>query len=143
MLDVAGVTVQWIHNDVRGEIVCFYEDDIEYTILTTNAGFARGGCVHKLNGEHFVGLKGKVVYYIYSPDLTHVERQVYRIGESGYIIPNYPHYLVAVNDVVTLEWGATTEEKQEKHVEIRKIVDKINIEQCFLHAMHIADRSDL
>ncbi len=114
-----------IHKDKRGEINCFYNKGTEYTILTTKKGFARGGCIHKLNNEYFTILKGSVEYHIINP----MGRQFISIlcqGTAGVVPRNYPHYLIALEDAITLEWGALPKEKKEKHKPTRRIVDKIN-----------------
>ena len=45
---------------------------------------------------------------------------------NGFIPRNTPHYFIALEDSIILEWGATPEEKINKHKEFRKMVDDIN-----------------
>ncbi len=113
-----------IHMDTRGIIACFYEDNVEYTLLTTKQGYARGGCIHKINKENFVILKGMVEYHIFYPSEEVIK--IYGKGESGLIPNGIPHYLIALDDSLTLEWGATPEEKDCKDPAMRKIVIAIN-----------------
>jgi hypothetical protein len=40
-----------------------------------------------------------------------------------------PHYFISWGYSLVLEWGATIEEKGEKHLEFRQIVDRINDSQ--------------
>ena len=125
--DISGITVRWIHRDIRGEIFCFYKDGREYTLLTTRKGFARGGCVHPRSTEHAVILKGCVEYYVsYGKGNTAIDL-TYKEGDSILPIPpNAPHYLLALEDSMTLEWGAEPEEKAMKHPVWRDVVEEIN-----------------
>jgi len=114
-----------IHIDKRGQITCFYLGETEFTLLSTKKDYARGGCVHKDNSEFFVVLEGKVEYHIVN-EKDKETIKVYCKGENGIIPPNIPHWLIAVEDSLTLEWGATPEEKACKDPECRKVVDEIN-----------------
>lgn len=112
-----------IHKDRRGSI-CLVTGDLkqfqEVTIFTTNNGFARGGCIHKKSDEFATVIEGAVRYRIGSRDSILV------CGQSLTIPKNTPHYFVSLVDSVVMEWGATPEEKTEKHLATRKIVDEIN-----------------
>ena len=121
------ISVKWIHKDDRGEIVCFYEDGREYTLLTTRKGFARGGCVHPRHREYFVVLKGSVRYVMDFPSEPYIKNFIE--GMSGEVPNNIPHYLVALEDAITIEWGALPEEKKIKDKKLREIVDNINMER--------------
>jgi len=110
-----------IHEDERGSIECFYIDGVEYTILTTKKGFARGGCIHPEHDEYAVILEGIVFYYVMGQPVKQ-----YIKGENLLIKKNTPHYLLATTDAVTLEWGALPKEKDIKDKEFREIVDNIN-----------------
>jgi len=116
-----------VHSDERGEIyiiTSLLPDNKEVTILTTNKGFARGGCIHHLNDERFVVIKGMVRYFVEGRLSS-----FYNKGTSGFIGRGKAHYLIAITDSVVMEWGATVEEKKEKHKEWRKIVNNINREK--------------
>lgn len=109
-----------IHNDERGGIFSLTDDLInnEVAIFTTSKGFARGGCVHDINNEALCVISGKI-------DLFVEDRRYNPFGTI--IIPKgMPHYYVALEDSVVMEWGATPEEKKNKHEETRKIVEEIN-----------------
>jgi len=118
------ISFKHIHKDSRGEIMCFYKDGIEYTLLTTKKGYARGGCVHPRNLEHFVILHGTVRYAIMYP--SDELFRTYGEGESGFIPHGIPHYFVALEDSMTLEWGAEIDEKNTRDLVARNIVDGIN-----------------
>lgn len=111
---------QLIHEDVRGTINCFYVDDVEYTLLYTNEGYARGGCIHNVV-EHAAILMGEVEYHV-----ENVKVKIYRKGEVITIPPETPHYFVALSKALVLEWGAPPDQKRRRHAEYRKMVDAIN-----------------
>ena len=48
-----------------------------------------------------------------------------RVGDALKIPKGTPHYFIAIEDSTVAEWGATPEEKVEKHLETRKIVDRV------------------
>jgi len=112
-----------IHTDDRGTISLLENDLVNYpevTIFKTNKGYARGGCIHNISDEYCTVIEGHVEYWI-GDDMLDMSD-----GDSMKIPKGTPHYFVSVTDSIVLEWGATVEEKQNKHVEFRKIVDKIN-----------------
>ena len=110
-----------INQDKRGEIWTLMIGDVEHTFLTSYKKSARGGCIHRFSTEYAVVLKGSVEYHIRGK-----KTRVYKKGESLSIKPNCPHYFVALEDSVTLEWGASPEEKKERYPKWRKVVDSIN-----------------
>jgi hypothetical protein len=110
-----------IHTDKRGEIWTLMIDGVEHTFLKSNMGYARGGCIHRQSTEHAVILKGLVEYHIRGK-----KTKVYQKGESLSIKPNCPHYFIAIEDSIVVEWGPSPQEKQEKHPQWRKVVDQIN-----------------
>lgn len=112
-----------IHQDARGEIWILLIEGKEHTFLTTKKNFARGGCVHRFSQEHAVIIKGTVEYHIRGRG-----PKVYREGENISISPNCPHYFIALEDSIVLEWGPSPEEKKERYKQWRKVVDKINEE---------------
>lgn len=112
-----------IHQDKRGQILSLKSDilhDEEVTIFVTNAGFARGGCIHNLNHEHCCVINGEIEYVIGDEIL------IMRDGDSVLIPKGTPHYFTSWGSSIVLEWGATVAEKQVKHTEFRQIVDRIN-----------------
>lgn len=110
-----------IHKDERGEIWTLMIDGVEHTFLKSNKGYARGGCVHRFSEEYVVVLDGSVEYHIRGK-----KPRICRKGESLSIPPNTPHYFIVLENAIVLEWGASPEEKKEKHPEWRKVVDRIN-----------------
>ena len=110
-----------IHKDKRGEIWILLKDNKEHTFLITNKGYARGGCIHRKSKEYVVVLEGTVEYHIRGKRI-----KTYSKGESLSINKNTPHYFISKEDSIVLEWGATPEEKKERHKQWRKTVDKIN-----------------
>ncbi len=56
-----------VNEDERGEISVLFEpedeDKKDIAILRTNRGFARGGCVHNINNEICIVIKGIIQYY--------------------------------------------------------------------------------
>jgi len=85
--------------------------------------FCKGGCIHRFSQEHAVVIKGTVEYHVRGR-----KPRVYRKGESLLIPPNFPHYFIALEDSIVLEWGPSPEEKKERYKQWRKVVDKINEE---------------
>jgi len=112
-----------IHKDRRGSI-CLVTGDLkqfqEVTIFHTRQGFARGGCIHAKNCEYTTVIEGAVRYKIGSKD------RILTCGQTMVIPKNTPHYFISLTNSVVIEWGATPEEKSEKHLATRKIVDAIN-----------------
>ena len=111
-----------IHADARGKISLLTEDMKwdEVTVFKTNAGFARGGCIHEQSDEYTVIIEGEVIYNIAGHNLT------MRAGDNYTIRKGTPHYFISVTDSIVLEWGAKPEEKKEKHLQSRAIVDNFN-----------------
>lgn len=111
-----------IHSDARGKITLLTEDMKwdEVTIFTTKAGYARGGCIHENSLEYSSIMQGHVIYQIGD---KHVDCYV---GDTVKIPAGEPHYFISVTDSIVLEWGATPEEKKEKHEVFRHIVDNFN-----------------
>jgi len=113
-----------VHEDERGEIYSITGDTgpfEEFVILTTKKGFARGGCIHNLNNEYGIILSGEVDYQI-----GEYKHEKCKAGDRMFIKKGTPHYFYAQEDSIVMEFGATTEEKKEKHPEFRKLVDIIN-----------------
>lgn len=112
-----------IHQDDRGSIHVIKDDDLghpEVTIFTTGAGYARGGCIHHKSDEYCTVISGEVKYVIGD------EKHILTDGMSVIIPRGTPHYFISWGYSVVMEWGATPEEKKEKHPEFRRIVDEIN-----------------
>lgn len=113
-----------IHSDDRGDINLILGSDLcgldEITIFTTKKGHARGGCIHLNSNEHCCLIAGEVEYFV--GDFIFKCKP----GDPISIPRNTPHYFVAKTDSVMAEWGASPEEKKNKHLETRKIVDEIN-----------------
>lgn len=112
-----------IHGDERGEIYTITGDmeHEEITILTTNKGFARGGCIHNKNDEYCVVLEGIIEYHLGNEPPVIMDR-----GKTMWVPRGTPHYIRAIKDSIVVEWGATSEEKKEKDPEMRRIVVEIN-----------------
>ena len=110
-----------IHQDERGEIWTLMIDGREHTFLKSNKNSARGGCIHRFSEEHAVVLHGAVEYHVRGR-----KPRIFKNGEILLIKPNCPHYFIALEDAVVLEWGPSPEEKKEKHKQWRKVVDRIN-----------------
>jgi len=112
-----------IHGDKRGTISILLgcKETPEVTVFQTNKGYARGGCIHPKSEELCVVIEGSIKYKIMGQsDLVLVK------GSTVCIPKNTPHCFVALEDCIVMEWGATPEEKQIKHVEYRAIVDQTN-----------------
>ena len=89
-------------------------------IFTTKKGFVRGGCVHNLNDEFCCVIEGELLYRLGDKVID------CKKGDTIAIPKGTPHYFQALTYCVVLEWGATPEEKKEKHFEFRKIVETLN-----------------
>ena len=112
-----------IHADIRGTIDLLLDSQMsfdEITVFHTKEGYARGGCIHPKSDEYTTVIDGWVEYTI--------GNKTYRmgVGESIVIPRNTPHYFVSLTNSIVLEWGATPEEKKNKHPQFRAIVEKIN-----------------
>ena len=117
-----------IHKDARGAIYNLVGDLGTYpevTIFFTKRGLARGGCIHSLSCEHICVLVGEIKF-VYGEDQ---QDKILRAGDSLTIPPTTPHYFVALEDSVVMEWGPQMSEKNEKHLEFRNIVDLINAQK--------------
>jgi len=114
-----------LHEDKRGGIYLIkgeLKEHEEITLFTTKAGMSRGGCIHNLHQEFCTIIEGKVKYQVGD------EVKEYSTGDTLIIPVSTPHYFVAITDCVVMEWGASPEEKKEKYVPYRQIVDRINKE---------------
>lgn len=113
-----------IHADDRGEIYILTGLVVfpEVTCFRTKDGYARGGCIHNINSENICVIEGEIVY-VWGENKR---EKLLVAGESMTIEKGTPHYYFSETDSLVLEWGATPEEKIEKHKEFREIVDNIN-----------------
>ncbi len=111
-----------LHEDNRGSISLLTGDMKwdEVTIFHTEAEYARGGCIHRNSDEYTCVIEGEVIYQIGTKTIE------LKTGESYMIPKNTPHYFWSVINSIVIEWGAKPEEKKQKHLEFRKIVDLIN-----------------
>lgn len=112
-----------IHKDNRGEIHLLkgdLQDHEEITLFLTKKGFARGGCIHRTNGEFNTVIEGKIHYFIDEKEV------LMKKGDSVEIPSNSPHYFISLTDSLVMEWGCVPEEKIEKYKPFRDIVDEIN-----------------
>ena len=111
-----------IHKDDRGSISLLHEDMKldEVTVFETNAGYARGGCVHNINDEYVTVIEGDVIY------VTDGLVEYMSMGDNLTVHAGMPHYFISVTDSIVMEWGATPKEKKEKHTEYRRVVDEFN-----------------
>ena len=92
----------------------------EITVFITKAGYARGGCIHNLNDEYTCVIEGTVEYYLDD------KKALLNTGDNIFITRGTPHYYHSITDSIVIEWGATPDEKKEKHLSTRKIVNEIN-----------------
>jgi quercetin dioxygenase-like cupin family protein len=110
-----------VHEDDRGEIYAIpLEKNKEITILVTNKGYARGGCIHHDNNENCIVIRGKIQYFKGDDHITLTE------GNTVFIPRACPHFFISDTDSILMEWGATLKEKDEKHKPFRNIVLDIN-----------------
>lgn len=111
-----------IHSDKRGDIYTVTDGKSkEITILKTNKGFARGGCVHRINDEHFCVAKGKVaLYYGNQYEELSIDSDTVKIKKKT------PHYFVSLTNSIVIEFGTVRKEKAVKNKKFRAEVDKIN-----------------
>ena len=112
-----------VHEDKRGtiNILTGFKKYEEVTIFQTLGKYARGGCIHYLNDEYLCVIEGSVAVVLNENDAS-----VLSEGDTMLIPKATPHYFIALNDCVVMEWGATSDEKIEKHIETRKVVEDIN-----------------
>ena len=122
-----------ILNDNRGEILLItgFKQYPECTMFITKAGYARGGCIHRINDEFVCVIEGNIEYICYTP--TGMSRTKMFAGDTVKVPKNTPHYYISWSDSAVLEWGATPEEKKEKHADFRAIVDEINSRNLLKH----------
>lgn len=117
--------LQTIHTDKRGSVNLLLGDLRQFkevTVFVTKAGYARGGCIHNINDEVCCVIEGSILYIVGDNQLCLGVGDIVRIPKST------PHYFLSETDSVVLEWGATPEEKKEKHHEYRAVVDRINMD---------------
>jgi len=115
-----------IHEDARGFIKTItggFETCPELTIMKTNAGFARGGCIHDKSREHLVVIEGSIKYFWGMDSGSH---KILRAGQGITIDPNTPHFFLSLTDSIVAEWGPQIEEKQGKYKPMRDLVNSIN-----------------
>lgn len=131
-----------IFTDNRGSIHALTEglhQFPEIAILQTNAGLARGGCIHDKSTEYLCVLEGEIIYVyggdIFNARLPHSTFDVnpqghamvrMKVGDTIAIQKNTPHYFISVTNSTVAEWGADPSEKQAKHEEFRAIVTEYN-----------------
>ena len=120
-----------LHGDDRGEIYLLtgFKEYPEVTMFTTKEGYARGGCIHNVHDEYCCVLEGEIEYHLIDnsgDDMFGHASFKLKVGQTITIPKGTPHYFLSKTDSVVLEWGATPEEKKEKHQFMRKIVDDIN-----------------
>ena len=119
-----------IHEDNRGEIFAVTGKPLqipEVSFMSCHAGFARGGCIHRKNTEHLCVIEGVMnYYYALSDNLEDMRHITLKAGQTFSITPNTPHFMLALMDCIFIEWGCEEEEKKEKYIPFRKIVDDIN-----------------
>jgi len=118
--------LELIHEDNRGSINIIKGDELTYpeiTVFKTKQGYARGGCIHRKSEEYATVIEGRITY-VTPKGYFHL------YAGDNFIIPKgTPHYFLSNTDSIVLEWGATEEEKKEKHLHYREIVDEINSRQ--------------
>lgn len=117
------LTMEKVFEDDRGEIYVITGLEKDVVINTTKKGYARGGCYHEQNDEHFVVIKGMVRLYVDGHE------EVYHSGMTEYIPKGAPHMMKALTDCVTMEWGSTREEKGTYYAPYREWVEEINKER--------------
>ena len=113
-----------VHEDERGEICVLTDEDWkdlkEITILTTWAGFARGGSIHDMHDEICLVVEGRIEYHMRG------FMEILDKGDRTLVPSGVPHYFKSLTDSTVIEYGATPEEKQVKDPEVRQLVDEIN-----------------
>jgi mannose-6-phosphate isomerase-like protein (cupin superfamily) len=115
-----------VHEDDRGEIYAIpLGEDKELTILVTNRGYARGGCIHPDSNERCVVVKGRIQYFKGDTNTTLTDNSFLQ-PNSLFIPKGTPHFYISETDSILLEWGATVKEKDMKHLPFRNIVIDIN-----------------
>jgi len=106
-----------IHSDERGEIniLTEFNNYPEVTVFKTKAGYCRGGCIHNIHDEYICVLEGTVDYAFGTKNSNKIHKIRLNDGETSKILKGTPHYFHSITDSVVLEWGASPEEKKEKH----------------------------
>ncbi len=105
-----------IHQDDRGEIYTF-GDGIELcNMLFTNAGKARGGCMH-IEDEHLIVLKGEIELFLFD------NSRFMGAGDCITIPNTTPHYFVSKTDSIVSESGAKGEILGKWQLHLDKIDD--------------------
>lgn len=119
-----------IHGDFRGSIFALENlesaDLKEIVILNTNAGYARGGCIHLKSEEHLVVIKGRILYHYIFPNEMLERIKPLKDGEGITIPANTAHYYVSDTDSIVMEWGPSVDDKCNRHKEMRRMVDEHN-----------------
>ncbi len=127
-----------IHEDERGEIYTITDEKMntpEITLLVTNKGFARGGCIHKLRDEFCVCVEGLVEHYTEGEPERETspapqQKQGFKLinlhkGKPVLVPHGTPHYFYSKTDSIIIEFGAKIEDTT-KHQATREFIDQIN-----------------
>ena len=125
-----------IHEDERGEIYTITDEKMktpEITLLVTNKGFARGGCIHELRDEFCVCVEGIVEYYAEGTNELSTapqHKQGFKLnnlhkGKPVLTPHGIPHYFYSKTDSIVLEFGAKIEDTT-KHHATRDFIDEMN-----------------
>jgi len=110
-------------NDNRGGTYILEDDNLGYpevAIFYTKQDYARGGCIHRKSDEYLCVISGEIRFFSGDDNIY---------MKSGMILltpKETPHYFVSLTDSIVMEWGASPEEKKEKYVPFRNMVNKIN-----------------
>lgn len=114
------------HEDFRGEIWTLTDTRIgEMTILFTNAGYARGGCMHDQEELLYV-IEGSVIVFQGNEYWSEGERMNKYSHDSPVIIPiGQPHGFKSITDSVVMEIKSL-DIKTEHDSELRKKIQEIN-----------------
>jgi hypothetical protein len=118
-----------VHTDDRGFIYTLKSPMLtceEITILLTKAGYARGGCIHRLHDETCVVIEGTITYFSLSPEYKDFSFTIMHAGSSRVTSKGSPHYFVSDTDSVVMEFGANSDEKDNKYYYFKEIVDDLN-----------------
>ena len=117
--------IKKVHSDKRGETHSLTSELLhfpEVAIFYTKKGVARGGCIHPKSIEYLCVIEGEIEY-VYGEDMNKITLGP---GDSFAIPEKVPHYFLALEDSLVMEWGPPLEEKQEHHEYFRSIVMALN-----------------
>jgi dTDP-4-dehydrorhamnose 3,5-epimerase-like enzyme len=119
LANVKIIAPDFIFGDDRGKLVQLVHDGFkQVNLITSKAGFKRGGHYHKLNTEAFYVISGSFEL------VTHYEgkeeKQMFKEGDMFYILPLVAHDFIYREDTILVSMYDKGVELDENEKDIHK-----------------------